>query len=144
MSLTLVFFEVTNFTSQEISELRKLTYSEIFWQLDKIFCVTENVSKDGRYSQIIPYTTRITSLDGVNLYVAKKKNLLVCSEPTIRDCMSDYSNERSRVYADVTEISGEVIGGIRTVQKDGESIDIKTEYKIPIVHEGGRLFYVAS
>ncbi len=144
---TLAFTEVKQFNARELNQLKVQTYAEIHWQTDTYFCVTEEKARKfaDMYEEIIPYCQRITTADGIDIFVAKVKRHLICTEPSLYLMMKESYSAIDECYKDVTEIGGEYFENLSFINWAIETvIPVKeTSFTFPKMGTGSRLFYVA-
>lgn len=144
---TLAFTEVKHFNTREFNQLEKKTYAEIYSQINTIFCVTEEKARRfaDMYEEIIPYSQRITTVDGIDVFVAKIKRHLICTEPSLYSMMKEHYSAIDECYKDVTAMGGECFKNLNFFNWAIEtSTTVKaTSFRVLKMRTGSRLFYVA-
>lgn len=144
---TLAYTEVKHFDTQELNKLKKKTYAEIYSQINTIFCVTEEKARRfaDMYEEIIPYSQRITTADGIDVFVAKIKRHLICTEPSLYSMMKEHYSAIDECYKDVTEMGGECFKNLSFFNWAIETAtpEKATSFRIPKMRKESRLFYVA-
>lgn len=145
---TLAFTEVKHFNARELKQLKKKTYAEIYWKCNTNFCVTaEKASRlTDIYEEIVPCCQRITTADGVDVFVAKIKRHLICTEPSLYSMMKEHYSTIDECYKNVTALGGERFKNLSFFNWAVETNKRvkETEFRIPKVRKGSTLFYVAS
>lgn len=145
---TLAFTEVKHFNTRELNQLKNKTYAEIYSQINTKFCVTaEKASRLADiYEEIVPCCQKITTADGVDVFVAKIKRHLVCTEPSLYYMMKEHYSTTDEVYKDITALGGECFKKLSFFNWAIETNKPirETEFRIPKVRKGSTLFYVAS
>ena len=139
MSLTLVFREIAKPTDHDLDIVRTMLYGELWNQYDKLFSVTaaEVSQYRAEYEDIIPYCAKLSTQDGVEIYVAKCKLHIYKYDRAIYQYLKKYSSEAKQKYSDITERCGEVV---RWISGDSQTEKCE-EWQIPNVVDGARLFY---
>ena len=143
---TLIIIEVKSLNSRELKQLTKKTYVEIDSNADKYFCVTAHKAKKQFpefYVEIIPHCQRITTADGVEVFVAGKKRHLIATESNLYRFFKD-SGAIDETYTDITAYGGEKFKKLCYINWCADSYEKCTEYRIPKVRKNHRLFYVAT
>lgn len=145
---TLAFTEVKRFNDRELNKLRKETYDEIYMQMLTNFCVTVEKAErlEDIYREIIPCCQRITTADGIDVFVAKIKRHLICTEPQLYRIMKEHYAAFDECYKDVTSLGGEVFKNLSFINwADQKNLPEKvTSFRVPRMRKGSTLFYVAS
>lgn len=146
-ALTLAFTEVKHFDTRELNKLKNKTYAEIYSQIESIFCVTaEKVRRfTDMYEEIILCSQKITTADGVDVFVAKIKRHLICTEPSLYSMMKEHYSAIDECYKDVTTMGGEYFDNLCFINWaiDTAKPVKETSFRVPKVKTGSRLFYVA-
>ena len=144
---TLAFTEVKHFDTQELNQLKNKTYAEICLQINTIFCVTEEKARRfaDMYEEIITCSQRITTADGIDVFVAKIKRHLICTEPSLYSMMKEHYPAIDECYKDVTVIGGECFKNLSFFNWaiETETPVKETSFRVPKMRAGSRLFYVA-
>lgn len=144
---TLAFTEVKHFDTRELNQLKKKTYAEICSQINTIFCVTEEKTRrfSDMYEEIIPYSQRITTADGIDVFVAKIKRHLICTEQSLYSIMREHYSAIDECYRDVTAMGGEYFEKLSFFNWAIETATPvkETSFRVPKMRAGSRLFYVA-
>lgn len=144
---TLAFTEVKHFNTRELNQLKKKTYAEIRSQINTIFCVTDEKTRRfaDMYEEIIPCSQRITTADGIDVFVAKIKRHLICTEPSLYSMMKEHYSAVDECYKDVTAMGGEYFEKLSFFNWAIETATPvkETSFRVPKMRTGSRLFYVA-
>lgn len=144
---TLAFTEVKHFETRELNQLKKKTYAEICSQINTIFCVTAEKARRfaDMYEEIISYSQRITTADGIDVFAAKIKRHLICTEPSLYSMMKEHYSAIDECYKDVTAMGGECFDNLSFFNWaiDTETPVKATSFRVPKMRTGSRLFYVA-
>ena len=93
--------------------------------------------------EIIPWCARILTADGIEVFVAKIRHHLIATEPKLYQFFKD-NGAVDEAYKDVTIYGGEKFKKLSYINWCEDTIEKKTEYRIPKVRKGNRLFYVAA
>lgn len=145
---TIAFTEVKHFEMRELEQLKKKTYADIYWDLDTYFCVTVEKVRVFKnfYKEIIPYCQRIITDDGVEIFAAKVKRHLICTEPRLYAILKEHFSIIDECYKDVTDLGGEHFENLNFINwaiKMDQPVR-ETEFTIPKVQESSTLFCVVS
>ena len=142
MSFTLVFREITTITEDQLENLEKMPCMDILNQSDEFFCITyaEAMQYKKEYKNILQYCKKLTSSDGVGIYVAKSRFYCFESESTIYDYLHQFSKELHDVYVDITDKYRDII----RLTSDKRVSKRMNELQIPSIEQGSRLFYMAN
>ena len=146
--MTLAFTEVKHFNARELNQLKNKTYAEIELHINTIFCVTEERARrfEYMYEEIISYSHKITTVDGFDVFVAKIKRHLVCTEPRLYSMMKELYPVMDECYKDITEIGGLCFNNLSFFNwaKATTTKPVReTSFRVPKMREGSKLFYVA-
>jgi len=148
---TISFTEVWRFKPEELRRLQERNFVEICREVDKVFSVTVKKAEAFKemYKEIVPALQRIKTADGIEVYVARCKRHLICSEPIIyRSMKSDGAVDEC--YKDVTGEAGSKFTNLSYINwavdwaKMGEFPQKETTFTLPNVRQGARMFYCAS
>ena len=143
------FTEVKRFNERELRKLQKQTYAEIYQEYNNNFCVpvehATNPEFADIYEEIIQFCTIIKTADGMDVYVAKIKRHLVCTEPLLYAEMKE-ADAKDECYKNVTYMGGKVFKKLDFYNwaKEMQTLKRQTEFRVPKMRKGSTLFYMAG
>ena len=138
----MIFEAVRISTSQEISQFCKMRYADIFWDENVLIIMKKSLDRTpDSFKDVLPLVTPMTTVDGVEVYVAHKTVYIIGSNPAQYKHMCNEYHFVDGVYYDVTNLFNGKSVCIDSINWADRNQFVRVQYcKLPWLKES-RWFY---